>query len=93
MSLSSQTGILLETSQTQIGEWDVTLAGAVEWEDNVVGMNSTYFLQVLEVIATSHVTIQFESPLSPILITPLADPDKTASSSEKFQHIIMPLKI
>jgi len=56
-------------------------------------MNSTYFLQVLEVIGTTHVAIQFESPLSPILITPLADPDKASTSSEKFQHIIMPLKI
>ena len=92
MSLSSSRGIELETSETQIWEWDVTLVWAVEWEDNVVWVNSTYFLEVLWVIETTHISISFENPLSPILITPVADPEKNNSSSS-FKHIIMPLKI
>ncbi|MFK7779696.1 MAG: DNA polymerase III subunit beta [Candidatus Gracilibacteria bacterium] len=92
MSLSSSRGIELETSQTQIGEGDVTLVGAVEGEDNIVGINSTYFLEVLGVIDTTHVSISFENPLSPILITPTIDPEKN-DKSQKFKHIIMPLKI
>lgn len=92
MSISSETGVLLETSETQIGESDVRLVGAVEWEDNIVGVNSTYFLEVLGVIDTTHVSISFENPLSPILITPVTDPDK-AKNNDSFKHIIMPLKI
>lgn len=92
MSISSETGVLLETSETQIGEWNVTLAGAVEWEDSIVGVNSTYFLEVLGVIESTHVSIQFENPLAPILITPVVDPDK-AKNNDSFKHIIMPLKI
>lgn len=92
MSLSSSRWIELETSETQIWEWDVTLVWAVEWEDNIVWINSTYFLEVLWVIDTSHVSISFESPLSPILIAPTIDPEKN-DKSQSFKHIIMPLKI
>lgn len=92
MSLSSSRWIELETSETQIWEWDVTLVWAVEWEDNVVWVNSTYFLEVLWVIETTHVSISFENPLSPIVIAPTIDPDK-AENNNSFKHIIMPLKI
>lgn len=91
MSLSNERWIELETSQTQIWEWDVTLVWVVEWENNIVWINSTYFLEVLSVIETTHVSISFESPLSPILISPIADPEKELKDS--FKHIIMPLKI
>lgn len=92
MSLSNERWIELETSETQIWEWDVTLVWVVEWDNNVVWINSTYFLEVLWVIETSHVSISFESPLSPILISPIRDPeDKEVNYS--FKHIIMPLKI
>lgn len=92
MSLSSSRWIELETSETQIGEGDVTLVGVVEGEDNVVGVNSVYFLEVLGVMDTTHVAISFENPLSPILIAPIIDPEKW-SNNESFRHIIMPLKI
>ncbi len=92
MSLSSSRWIELETSETQIWEWDVTLVWAVEWEDNIVWINSTYFLEVLWVINTTHISISFESPLSPILIAPITDPDKN-NNLNSFKHIIMPLKI
>ena len=92
MSLSSSRWIELETSETQIWEWDVTLVWAVEWEDNIVWVNSTYFLEVLWVINTTHVSISFENPLSPIMITPTIDPEKE-DKIHSFKHIIMPLKI
>ena len=92
MSLSSSRWIELESQETQIWEWDVTLVWAVEWEDNVVWVNSTYFLEVLWVIDTTHVSISFENPLSPIMITPTIDPEKE-DKTHSFKHIIMPLKI
>ena len=84
--------IILETNETQIWEWEVRLIWAVEWEESVVWVNSVYFLEVLSVIDTTHISIQFENPLAPILITPLIDPDKKKNNSD-FRHIIMPLKI
>jgi len=92
MSLSSENGIELETSETQIGEWNITVVWVVEWENNIVWINSTYFLEVLWVIWTTHISISFESPLSPILISPVTDPEKENEKST-FRHIIMPLKI
>lgn len=92
MSFNGQNGITLETNQTQIGEWEVNIVWVVEWEENIIGINSTYFLEVLWVMETTHISIQFESPLAPILITPLIDPEK-AKNNTIFKHIIMPLKI
>jgi len=91
MSFSSEYWIILETSETQIWEWEVKLVWAIEWEDNIIWINSVYFLEVLWVIETTHISISFKSPLDPILITPLADPEK--ESSWEFKHIIMPLKL
>jgi DNA polymerase III sliding clamp (beta) subunit (PCNA family) len=91
MSLANNTAIL-ETNQTQIGEWEIRLMAVVEWDESAVGINSTYFLEVLWVIETSHISVQYENPLAPILITPLTDPDKKEDNSS-FRHIIMPLKI
>lgn len=92
MSLSNERWIELETSETQIWEWDVTLVWVVEWDNNVVWINSIYFLEVLWVMETSHISISFESPLSPILISPVRDPEEK-EVNYSFKHIIMPLKI
>lgn len=92
MSLSSERWIELETSQTQIWEWDVTLVWTVEWENNIVWINSTYFLEVLWVIESTHISISFETPLSPIQISPVIDPEEW-NKNTSFKHIIMPLKI
>lgn len=92
MSLSSEKWVELETSETQIWEGNVVVAASISWEDNMVWINSTYFLEVLWVIETTHVQISFENPLSPILITPLHDPEDD-KQQDSFRHIIMPLKI
>jgi len=92
MIFDAENWIILETNETQIGEWEVRLVWVVEWENAQIWINSTYFLEVLWVIDTTHISIQFENPLAPILITPLIDPDKKQKIAE-FRHIIMPLKI
>ena len=92
MSLANNE-VTLETNQTQIGEGEIRLVAVVEWEESQVWINSTYFLEVLWVMETSHISIQYENPLAPILITPLTDPDKKKKDNSEFRHIIMPLKI
>ncbi len=92
MVFDAENWILLETNETQIGEGEVRLVWVVEWENAQIWINSVYFLEVLWVIETTHISIQFENPLAPILITPLIDPDKKKDNSE-FRHIIMPLKL
>lgn len=89
MSISAETGILIETSQTQIWEARINLVWSVEGEEAIIWLNSEYLLQALNVIDTTHVSISFESTLSPILITWVSDDNK----KDWFRHIIMPLKI
>ena len=93
MSFSSESGILLETSETQIGEGEVHLVGSVEGEDAIIGINSTYFLEALGAIETTHISLQFESPLAPILLLPVNDEWAKKALPGQFRHIIMPLKI
>jgi DNA polymerase-3 subunit beta len=83
--------ITLKTDETQIWEWVVTIQASTEWEEDIIWLNSIYFLEVLWVIDTDHVDIRFESPLSPINILPIEEENKDKDSS--FNHIIMPLKI
>ena len=92
MSVSSDTWILLETSETQIWEWEVRLKWDIEWEDSIIWLNSEYFLEALNVMDSTHIVMSFEWSLSPILIKPVkVKEDKKDKSS--FAHIIMPLKI
>lgn len=91
-SFSNETWILLESSETQIWEWKISLIWTVEWDDNIIWLNSEYFLECLGVMDTTHVSISFESPLSPILITPVDD-EVNKKDNSTFRHIIMPLKI
>ena len=93
MSFSSENGILLETSETQLWEEEERLAGSVEWEDAIIGINSIYFLEALGVIETTHISLQFESSLAPVLILPVTDEGKNKAQTGQFRHIIMPLKI
>jgi len=92
MSFSSEIGIVLETSETQIWESEINLTWAIDGENNIIWINSTYFLEVLWVIDTTHINISFESPLSPILIIPIKD-NEEKDDKISFKHIIMPLKI
>ncbi|PZM85044.1 DNA polymerase III subunit beta [Candidatus Gracilibacteria bacterium] len=93
MSLSTSRGIELETTETQIGEGDITLIGVVEGIDNAVGINSNFLLEVLSVIETTHVSISFETPRSAITISPIVDPESKNNKNEFFRHILMPLRI
>lgn len=92
ISFSSENWILIESNETQIWEWSIKINWNIEWEDNIIWINSTYFLEVLWVIEDSHIEISFESALSQISIKPITDEKKKEDKSE-FRHIIMPLKI
>lgn len=91
MSFSNESWILIETSQTQSWEWKVYIIWSIEWSEAIIWLNSEFFLEALWVIETSHISISFESALSPILITPIIEEKDT--KNYLFRHIIMPLKI
>lgn len=91
VSFSAETGLVFDTSETQIGEWVLPLVASIEGDDNIIWINSTFLLDVLNVIESSHVSISFESPLSQILIVPVSEDGKKLRGS--YRHIIMPLKI
>ena len=81
----------LDTWEAQIWEWIIKLNILLEWENNIIKLNSIYFLEALWVMETDYVEISFKNALSQILVKPIVkDPKK---SNWTFRHIIMPQKI
>lgn len=93
ISFSKESGVLIETNETQIWEGKVELNWSIEWEESSIGINSNYMLDALNSIESSHVSIAFENALSPIMVKPAFDEKEETRKSWDFRHIIMPLKV
>lgn len=87
----NENDVVLETWESQIWEWEVKLDAVLEWEKNIIGINSVYFIEVLWVIDSTHIELSFENALSPVFIKPIIEEKK--KQIWEFRHIIMPLKI
>ena len=85
-------GIELNTGDTEIGAGKVTVPANVEGNDDHIGVNSTYLLDVLNVIKDDYVSLDFQSNLAPILVQGVPK-DGAKKQHFRYQHIIMPLKI
>ena len=90
ISFNHEIGIEISTGETQIGNGRTIVKASLEWNEERVGLNVVFLLEVLNVIREDFVSLDFETPLSPILVhgVPAATPE-----SQAFRHIIMPLKI
>lgn len=80
----------LSTGDTEVWAGRVLIQASVEWEENTIWINSNYLLEVLNVIKEEYISIDFETPLSPIMIKTYMQKD---DSKNQYKHIIMPLKI
>lgn len=89
IAFKADTGLELFTGDTEIGAGRTVIPASIEGEDATIGLNATYLLDVLSVIKDDHVSIDFETPLSPIMVQSVPAEDQKQS----YKHIIMPLKI
>ena len=89
MSFSAEKGIELSSGDTELGASRIALNASIQGEDSSIGMNSAYLLEALNVMKDEYVSLDFESPLSPVRL--LGVPEKNDKS--QYRHIIMPLKI
>lgn len=79
-------GILtLATGETQVGEETVEVPVKISGENNQIGLNFQFLLDVLNNITDTSTQLEIESKISPILV-------KTVDK-EDYVHIIMPLKL
>lgn len=81
--------IEISTWDTEIGASSITLVGSVEWQEDIIGINSEYLLQTLSVIREDYISFEYKNPLSPIVIRWVAGENE----KQKYRHLIMPLKI
>ncbi len=89
IAFRSESGLEISTGDTEIGAGNIRVVASVEWENAQIGLNSVYMLEVLWVIREDYVSIDFETPLSPIMIKWVPETDGKST----YRHIIMPLKI
>ncbi len=81
--------IEVSTGDTEIGASIVSISGSVEWQEDIIGVNSEYLLQALSVIREDYISFEYKNPLSPVVIKWVA----TGESKQSYRHLIMPLKI
>jgi DNA polymerase-3 subunit beta len=81
--------IEIYTGDTEIGASSISIAGSVEWQEDIIGVNSEYLLQVLSVIREDYVSFEYKNPLSPIVIKWVP----AENGKQAYRHLIMPLKV
>lgn len=79
----------ITTGDTEIWASNITVTGSVEWQEDIVGMNAQYLLEVLSVMREDYISFEYKSALSPIVINWVPKEDGKYS----YRHLIMPLKI
>ncbi len=60
--------IEVSTGDTEIGASLASLSGSVEGQEDIIGVNSEYFLQALSVIRDDYISFEYKNPLSPVVI-------------------------
>lgn len=64
--------------------------GTVEGQEETIGINSKYLLDVLSVIKDDYVSFEYKNPLSPVVVRGVGSENQ---DQQNYQHLIMPLKI
>ncbi len=81
--------IEIYTGDTEIGASSISISGSVEGQEDIIGVNSEYILQVLSVIREDYVSFEYKNPLSPIVIKWVP----AENGRQSYRHLIMPLKV
>lgn len=89
INFDSDHGIEISTWDTEIWAWRIELPASIEWENSMIWLNSVYLLEALWVIKDDHVSLDFETNLSPVVLRWISSKEADFS----YKHIIMPLKI
>jgi len=81
----------------EIDTWDIELwkaknniVASTEWDPATIWLNSLYVLDVLNIIKSDYISIDFETPLSPIKFQWVSEEKE---ENIEYKHIIMPLKV
>lgn len=66
---SRHEGIIeISTGDTEVGASSISLTGSVEGQEEIIGINAQYLLEVLSVMREDYISFEYKSPLSPIVI-------------------------
>lgn len=85
LSVTNDGLLTLSTGETQVGEEVVEIPAKVSGENNQIGLNFQFLLDVLNNITHTSTQIEMDGNLSPISLRP--------AEKEDYVHIIMPLKV
>ncbi|PID83702.1 DNA polymerase III subunit beta [Candidatus Gracilibacteria bacterium] len=78
------------TGDTEVGNSTLTISGTTEGQEDTVGINSQYLLDVLSIMREDYISFEYKNPLSPVVIRGVAEGENDFG---EYRHLIMPLKI
>ncbi len=81
----NQEHVHLSSKSADLGEAEEEIPATYQGEMFSAGFNARYFLDVLSVLDTEHISLQMETPLSPCLIQEQGNPT--------FKAVVMPVKV
>lgn len=81
----NQEHVHLSSKSADLGEAEEEIPATYQGEMFSAGFNARYFLDVLSVIETEHLSLQMETPLSPCLIQ--------EQDNSTFKAVVMPVKV
>lgn len=85
ISVTHDGKMTLSTGETQVGEETTEIPIHIEGENNQIGLNFQFLLDILHSIGSDTVLLEMDSKISPVILRPYQKDD--------YVHIIMPLKI
>ncbi|NJP12437.1 MAG: DNA polymerase III subunit beta [Leptolyngbyaceae cyanobacterium RU_5_1] len=86
VSLSSgKQELSLSVDAPDVGSGEETIPAQISGEDLVIAFNVKYLLEGLKVLSTADVQLQFNTPTSPAILTPLGE--------LKMTYLVMPVQV
>ncbi|MBI2453517.1 DNA polymerase III subunit beta [Candidatus Peregrinibacteria bacterium] len=85
LSVTNNGKLILSTGETQVGEETSEIEAQISGENNQIGLNFQFLLDILNNIHSESIVMELDNKLSPIVIRP--------THKDDYVHIIMPLKI
>ena len=79
----------ISTWDTEVGASIISIKATVEGQEDIIGVNAQYLLEVINIMREDYIAFEYKSPLSPIIITGFPKDDERYA----YRHLIMPLKI
>lgn len=88
--LFSKEGVRVEADNPDLGQIREEVLASYAGSDLAIGFNARYLIDILQQIQTTHLQMQMNGELDPVVVQPCLDEDRPDSS---YVSVVMPMRI